>query len=192
VLTFGCLNQFAKVSRRALRVWIDILRALPRSRMVIHSQPGSHRDAVRELFRDGGIADNRIEFAAKVSQVAYFGQYSGLDLCLDPFPFNGGITTMDSLWMGVPVITLSGRTAVGRGGVSILSNLGLPDLIAQTPQQYVDIAVELAGDLSRLSDLRASLRERVRSSPLMDGARYSADVETVFRQTWQTWCHSGA
>ena len=97
---------------------------------------------------------------------------------------------MDSLWMGVPVITLAGRTGVGRGGVSILSNVGLPELIAATPDEYVALAVELASDRPRLQALRGSLRERMRSSPLMDAKGYAADVEAAFRGMWTTWCES--
>ena len=92
--------------------------------------------------------------------------------------------------MGVPVITLAGRTAVGRGGVSILSNLGLPELIAQTPEQYVAIAVDGPAIRTRLAALRAGLRQRMQASPLMDGKQYAADVEAAFRRMWQTWCGS--
>ena len=168
-ITFGCLNQFAKVSRPALQVWVNILQSLPTARLVIHSDPGSHLEAVRRLFQDGGIAPDRVEFAARVPRLRYLDRYHDLDLSLDPFPYNGGISTMDSLWMGVPVVTLAGRTAVGRAGVSILSSVGLPELIAETADQYVACALEWAGDLARLSRIRAELRDRMRSSALMDG-----------------------
>ena len=148
-VTFGCLNQFAKVSRPSLLAWVKILQSLPGSRLVIHAPLGSHRDAVHRLFQDGGIVPDRVEFVARETRLAYLRRYQDLDLCLDPFPYNGGISTLDSLWMGVPVITLTGRTAVGRAGASILSNLGLPELIAETPEQYVAIAVELAADRER-------------------------------------------
>jgi predicted O-linked N-acetylglucosamine transferase (SPINDLY family) len=95
---------------------------------------------------------------------------------------------MDSLWMGVPVVTLAGRTGVGRGGVSILGNVGLTDLIAETADEYVGRAVGLAGDRDRLSELRAGLRQRVVSSPLVDGRQYAADVEEAFRWMWKSWC----
>ena len=187
-VTFGCLNQFAKVSRPALRVWVKILQSLAGSRLVIHAPPGSHRLAVRRLFQDGGIAPERVAFVARVPRASYLRHYHDLDLGLDPFPYNGGISTMDSLWMGVPVITLAGRTAVGRAGVSILSNVGLPEMIARTPEQYVAIAVEWAGDLGRLARLRSGLRQRMQSSPLMDGKQYAAAVEAALRRAWQAWC----
>jgi len=188
-VTFGCLNQFAKVSRPALQVWVKILQCLPASRLIIHSQPGSHLEAVRRLFQDGGIAPDRVEFAARVTRLHYLERYHDLDLSLDPFPFCGGISTMDSLWMGVPVVTLAGRTAVGRAGVSILSNVGLPGLIAETVDVYAARALEWAGDLARLSRVRLGLREQMRSSALMNGPRYAADVEAAFREMWKTWCY---
>jgi len=187
-VTFGCLNQFTKVNRPVLQVWSKILQSLAGSRLLIHSQPGSHREAVRALFQTDGIAADRIEFAAKVPLLSYFQRYHDLDLCLDPFPHSGGTTTLDSLWMGVPVVTLAGRTGVGRGGVTILSNVGMTELIAESPEQYVDIAVQWASDLPRLRSVRARLRQRMESSVLMDGTRYAADVETAFRRMWETWC----
>jgi predicted O-linked N-acetylglucosamine transferase (SPINDLY family) len=187
-VTFGCFNQFSKVSRPALRLWAQVLQALPTSRLVLLAQPGSHRDAVRQEFQAAGIADERIEFAARASRRGYFQHLADLDLALDPFPYNGHTTTMDALWMGVPVIALAGRTAVGRGGLSLLTNVGLPELIARTPEDYVAIAVAWAGDLTRLAALRAGLRDRMAASPLMDGKQYAADVEAAFRRMWETWC----
>jgi predicted O-linked N-acetylglucosamine transferase (SPINDLY family) len=188
-VTFGCLNNFVKVSRPALKLWLRILQAaVPGSRLVICARTGSHLDAVRALFAEGGVAQDRVEFTPWTSQARYFARYRDLDLSLDPFPYNGHTSALDSLWMGVPVITLAGRTAVGRGGVSILSNVGLPELIADTPDRYVEIAVDWASDLARLSALRAGLRERLRGSPLMDGAGYAADVGAALRRAWQAWC----
>ncbi len=187
-VTFGCLNQFAKVSGPAMHLWVKILQCVPGSRLVLQSQPGPHQDRVREVFWAGGIAAARVEFAGNVPLLPYLQRYHELDLCLDPFPYNGHTGTLDALWMGVPVITLAGRTGVGRGGVSILSNVGLPELIAATPENYVTIAVELAGDRVRLTQLRAGLRPRMLASPLLDGKGYTADVEAAFRRMWTTWC----
>jgi predicted O-linked N-acetylglucosamine transferase (SPINDLY family) len=189
-VTFGCLNNFIKVSRPALELWLSILQAVPASRLVIQSPPGVHLDAVRALFVEGGVAQDRVEFIPRASPARYFARYHDLDLSLDPFPYNGHTSALDSLWMGVPVITLAGRTAVGRGGVSILSNVGLPELIAKTPERYVAIAVDWASDLTRLAALRAGLRDRLHGSPLMDGVGYAANVEAAFRQIWKTWCGS--
>jgi predicted O-linked N-acetylglucosamine transferase (SPINDLY family) len=188
-VTFGCLNQFTKISRPALQLWARVLQSQPGARLVLQSQPGSHRDAVRRLFEQGGVGE-RIAFIPRVSRAGYFQQYCQLDLVLDSFPYNGHTSTLDALWMGVPVVTLAGRTAVGRGGVSILSNLGLPELIARTPEQYIEIATGLARDRTRLAALRSELRPRMRSSPLMDGKRYAADVEAALRRMWRTWCRT--
>jgi predicted O-linked N-acetylglucosamine transferase (SPINDLY family) len=187
-VTLGCLNQFAKVSRVTLEAWVRILRALPTARLVVQSQPGSHLDAVRTLFHDGGIAGARVLFVPPVGKHPYFQRYHDFDLCLDPFPYSGHITTADALWMGCPVITLAGRTAVGRGGVSVLSNIGLPGLIASSRAQYVATAVEWAGNLRRLAKVRSELRDQMRSSPLMDGKRFAADVEDALRAMWKSWC----
>jgi protein O-GlcNAc transferase len=187
-VTFGCLNQFAKVSGPTLQLWVKILGRVPDSRLVIRSPAGSHLDRVRQQFRAGGVASDRVEFRRNLPRLPYLECFHDLDVCLDPFPYNGHTSTLDALWMGVPVITLAGRTGVGRGGVSILSNVGLPELIAATPEAYVTIAAELAGDRDRLLELRAGLRPRMWCSPLVDGPRYAADVEAAFRRMWRTWC----
>ena len=187
-ITFGCLNQFAKVSGPALELWVKILQRVPDSRLVIRAQPGGYLDCVRARFRSGGVADERVDFRGSVPRRTYLERYSELDVCLDPFPYNGHTSTLDALWMGVPVITLAGRTSVGRGGVSILSNVGLPELIADTPERYATIAKDLAADRARLTQLRAGLRRRLECSPIVDGPRYAADVEGAFRVMWAHWC----
>ncbi|HMD54934.1 MAG TPA: hypothetical protein VKJ65_10330, partial [Phycisphaerae bacterium] len=118
-------------------------------------------------------------------------QYNQIDIGLDTFPCGGGITTCDSLFMGVPVVSLSGRTAVGRGGRSILSNVGLPELIAQTPEEYKKIAVELAGDTARLAELRKTLRSRLQGSPLMDAKGFERDMEAAYRRMWRAAVNRG-
>jgi predicted O-linked N-acetylglucosamine transferase (SPINDLY family) len=190
-VTFGCLNRFAKASGPALELWLRILQTVPNSRLMIQSQPGGHLDRVGKLFAEGGIASDRVQFVAKTSQEEYFRRYRQLDICLDPFPYNGHTSSMDGLWMGVPSVALRGRTAVGRGGVSILSNLGLTDWIADSPEQYVSIAAQMAGDLPRLAELRRTLRGRMEASPLMDGPRFARNVESAFRQMWRNWCERG-
>jgi protein O-GlcNAc transferase len=107
---------------------------------------------------------------------------------LDPFPCNGGTTTCDALWMGVPVISLAGQIALGRAGASILSNVGLPELIAQTPADYIRIATDFARDTDRLTVLRTSLRDTMRRSPLCDAARFTLDLESAFRSMWKQYC----
>jgi len=188
-VTFGCLNNFVKVSPPALDLWADILRAVPRSRLILHSNPGAHLDTVWERFAGKGISPDRLEFYLEWGNwPKYLQTYGRIDIALDPFPWGGGITTCDALWMGVPVVSLVGRTAVGRAGLSILSNVGLPDLVASTPDEYMRLAVRLANDLPRLKDLHATLRQRMQASPLMDAPRFARNIEVAYRQMWRNWC----
>jgi predicted O-linked N-acetylglucosamine transferase (SPINDLY family) len=187
-VSFGSLNNFCKVTSAVLAAWGQLLQAVPGSRLLLHAFSGSHRDRARGFLAEQGIAENRVVFVDFLPTAEYLGVYRRIDVALDPFPYGGGTTTCDALWMGVPVVSLAGQTAVGRGGVSILSNLGLPELVAQDPEQYVRIAVELAHDLPRLSALRASLRERMQASPLMNAARFARNVEAAYRTMWQRWC----
>jgi predicted O-linked N-acetylglucosamine transferase (SPINDLY family) len=191
-LTFGCLNNFAKVSPPALDLWAEILQGVPRSRLIVHAHPGTHLDAVRERFAGKGVSPDRLEFyLERGNWPKYLQAYGRIDVALDPFPWGGGVTTCDALWMGVPVVSLVGRTAVGRGGASILANVGVPELVARTPQQYVQIATDLARDLPRLAELRRTLRGRMQASPLMDGPRFARNVEAAYRQMWRNWCATG-
>ncbi|MGD0389409.1 MAG: tetratricopeptide repeat protein [Tepidisphaeraceae bacterium] len=190
-VTFGCLNKFVKVSPPALDLWAEILRGVPQSRLIVHSHPGAHLDAVRERFAGKGISPDRLEFPGWQPWAQYARTYGRIDIALDPFPWGGGITTCDALWLGVPVVSLVGRTAVGRGGASILANVGVPELIAPAPEQYVQIATELAKDLPRLAELRRTLRGRMLASPLMDGPRFARNVEAAYRQMWRNWCQHG-
>jgi predicted O-linked N-acetylglucosamine transferase (SPINDLY family) len=190
-VTFGCLNNSAKVSPPALDLWAEILRRLPRSRLIVHSQTRAHLDLMRNRFTDNGISPDRLEFPGRQPWPDYARTYSRIDVALDPFPWGGGITTCDALWMGVPVVSLVGPTPVGRGGASILNNVGVPELLAQTPQQYVQLATNLAGDLPRLAELRRTLRGRMQASVLMDAPRFARNIEAAYRQMWRNWCARG-
>ena len=156
--------------------------------MLLHAHAGSHRDRVAGFFAEQNIAPTRLHFVSGLPTQEYFGTYQQIDVALDPFPYGGGTTTCDALWMGVPVVSLAGQTAVGRGGVSILSNVGLPELVAADTEEYLGIAVGLAQDLSRLSRLRATLRNRMQASPLMDAPRFARNVEAAYREMWRRWC----
>jgi predicted O-linked N-acetylglucosamine transferase (SPINDLY family) len=134
------------------------------------------------------IDTNRIGFINRLPIEQYFSQYQRFDVALDTYPYGGGTTTCDALWMGVPVVSRFGQRAVSRAGLSILSNAGLPDLVAKTDERYVEIAKALAADLPRLVELRTTLRDRLRSSPLMDAPRFARNVENAFRTMWRRWC----
>ncbi len=186
-ITFGCLNNFSKMAPAVLKTWSDILLAVPDSRLALHAIPGSHRDRVRNLFADFGVKPDRISFSGWLPPTEYMDQYRRIDIALDPFPYAGGTTTCNALWMGVPVITLAGPTAIGRGGVSILNNVGLTELIAHSREEYVQLAVALANDKARLSHLRSTIREQMKISPLMDAKQFAMDIENAYRQMWRTW-----
>jgi predicted O-linked N-acetylglucosamine transferase (SPINDLY family) len=116
--------------------------------------------------------------------------YNRVDIALDAFPYHGTTTTCEALWMGVPVITLAGRSHISRVGVSILSNVGLQELIAKTHDEYIGIAVNLASDIEKLQLLRKSLRDRISHSPLTDAKRFTASLEMCYRKMWENWCNS--
>jgi predicted O-linked N-acetylglucosamine transferase (SPINDLY family) len=187
-VTFACLNNFCKVNESALRLWARILGKVKNSHLVISSPAGSHRQRTLETLEREGVAARRVEFVDFRPWREYLEWYHRLDIVLDTFPYNGGMTTCDALWMGVPVVSLAGSGPVSRAGLSLLSNLGLPELAARSDTDYVTIAESLAGDYPRLAELRATLRARMQSSPLMDAARFARDVEAAYREMWRRWC----
>jgi predicted O-linked N-acetylglucosamine transferase (SPINDLY family) len=191
-VTFGSLSNICKVSPQNLASWVELLQFVQSSRLVLSLHEGAFRDRLLQHFESNGITRNRIQFTAKVAIPEYFALYNGIDIALDTFPYAGGTTTCDALWMGAPVVTLAGKTAVGRGGVSILTNVGLHDLIARTNEEYVRIAAGLAADLPHLSNLRANLRSRFEQSPLMNAAQFAQNLEAAYRQMWRTWCSAPA
>ncbi len=139
-------------------------------------------------FRETGIEAERIEFVEYRPRRQYLEVYRQIDIGLDTVPYNGHTTSLDSFWMGVPVVTRVGHTVVGRAGLSQLSNLGLAELAARNDQEFISIAANLAAELPRLTTLRATLRERMQRSPLMDAPRFARNVETAYRQMWCAWC----
>jgi protein O-GlcNAc transferase len=189
-VTFGCLNNFCKLTAPTRAIWSRLLREVPNSRLILHAHAGRHRDQAREYFAQQNISPDRLTFLKQAPMAEYLGIYGQIDIALDPFPYGGGTTTCDALWMGVPVVSLAGETAMGRAGLSILSNVGLPELVAHDQEQYVKIAEELAADLPKLAQLRAGLRERMRASPLTDAPRFARNIEAAYRGMWERWCKS--
>ncbi len=187
-VTFGSLNNFCKVNAAVLKLWAAVLRAVPRSRLLMLAPEGDCRRRVLELFQREGIAGERVTFVAIQPRPRYLDLFHSIDVGLDSFPYNGHTTSLDSFWMGVPVVSLAGQTAVGRAGVCLLKNLGLPQWTAATPAQFVTGAVDLANNLPRLGALRATLRDRLGKSPLMDAPRFTRNIEAAYRAMWQRWC----
>ncbi|MBF0153400.1 MAG: tetratricopeptide repeat protein [Magnetococcales bacterium] len=184
-ITFGCLNNFCKVSDATLERFGDVMARVPGSRLILLAPPGGHRRRVCDLLGLRGVTPERIEFVACQPRSHYLLTYQRIDLCLDTLPYNGHTTSLDACWMGVPVVTQVGSTVVGRAGWSQLNNLGLVELAACDDQAFVDTAVALATDSGRLGWLRSTLRGRLERSPLMDGQRFARAVEAVYCHIWQ-------
>jgi len=186
-VTFGSLNNFTKVNEGVLALWARIMNVVQASRLLMLCPEGRTQERVRAFLGARGIATERVEFVGFAPRQEYLRQYQRIDLALDPFPCNGMTTTCDALWMGVPVLTLPGEMPVSRAGLSLLSTIGLGELAASSEEDYARMAVELAGDLPRVADLRATLRPRMLASPLMDAPRFARNVEAAYRTMWERW-----
>jgi len=191
-ITFGSFNNFGKISALTLDMWAEILRRTPDSRLVIKNvamRSATVVEQTHDSFARRGIAADRLELLSQDPSLAeHLGRYNDIDVSLDTFPYHGTTTTCESLWMGVPAITLEGPNHASRPGMSLLHNVGLAVLAAQTPDEYVEKAIQLAADRPRLVEIRAGLRRRMQDSPLMDGRSFAADMEAAYRQAWHTWC----
>ena len=189
-ITFGCFNNFCKVSNSTLSLWARTLLAVPRSRLLILA-PRSEARTRLTTFMQAQVEDaGRIEFIDRQPHEAYLQLYGRIDICLDTIPYSGHTTTLDALWMGVPVVTMYGPLPFSRGGLSILSNVGLAHLAANSVDAYAKIVAELAADIPALFTLRGTLRSRLNASPIMNGRQYAADLEHAIRQIWRMRCGS--
>jgi protein O-GlcNAc transferase len=190
-VTFGCYNNAAKIGGAPIAAWCRILERVPGSRLVLKSSPladAETRAAFGRRFAAAGADPTRIELRGPSAYQDYLRSYGDIDIALDPFPANGGTTTRDTLLMGVPLVTLRGRTLPGRVGAAILAEIGLDDLVADTVDAYVDVAVALAGDPARLAALRGDVRRRLRQSGLSDTPTLTRRIEAAYRTMWQRWC----
>jgi predicted O-linked N-acetylglucosamine transferase (SPINDLY family) len=189
-VTFGVFANLAKVTDHSLKVWAEILNQIPRSKLIMMGKGMSGESAaahIKQKLSEAGISADRLTIAGTLKLEKYLQAHGDVDLLLDTFPVNGHTVTCHALWMGVPVVSLSGRTYCERLGTSVLSNLQLNELIARTPEQYVRIAVDLAKDFGRLAELRAGMRKRMARSPIMDHAGFARDVESLYRELWRKW-----
>ena len=186
-VTFGSFNAALKITSAMSRRWGEILARLPGSRLIVCNLPSEcKRAAIRLDMASQGVAADRIEFLPRVGLDKYLALYNAIDVSLDTFPYGGGTTTLDSLWMGVPVVAAVGPASVSRSAASILHALGLQDWIAPSIAGYVDVAVARASDRTGLVALRGALRARLQASPLTDTARFVRDLETAFREMLAT------
>jgi protein O-GlcNAc transferase len=187
-VTLGCLNNPCKLTDHTLRLWGGVMRALPDARLLALAPPGRHRRHLSQRLGEQGIAAERIDFRPFQPRGEYLRSYHDIDLGLDTFPYNGHTTSLDSLWMGVPVVTRVGRTSVGRGGLSQLFQMDLLELAAESDEAFVSIAAVLGNDLVRLAALRSELRARLERSALMDASRFARHVEHAYRDAWRAHC----
>jgi protein O-GlcNAc transferase len=185
-VTFGCLNNFAKIHDAVLEAWGKILAMVEGSRLVLLAPAGSCRARALQKL---GVEEKRIEFVPFQPRAEYLRTYRRIDLGLDTFPVNGHTTSLDSLWMGVPVVSLYGQSAISRAGLSQTTNLGLAEeFAANTPERFIELAVKWATDLPRLEGLRSELRRRMTESPLMNAPQFARDIEEAYRAMWRRWC----
>ncbi|OAN54660.1 hypothetical protein A6A04_12100 [Paramagnetospirillum marisnigri] len=188
-VTFGCFNNFAKIGESTVDAWSAILRRIPTAKLMLKWKGLGDREAeryARARFVQRGVDPDRIVLVGWSPDP--YTPYHAIDIALDPFFANGGTTTCDALWMGVPIVTCHGRTPFSRVGLCHLTNIGLPDLITADAPAYIDKVAWLACDIDALSDLRRGMRERFMASPLMDGSGYTRHLEDAYRVMWRRWC----
>lgn len=191
-VTFGCFNNFAKVRYDIIETWAGLLRDLPGSRLLLKSSSAIDRalkDRLPEALTAYGVSRDRIEVHGRSDSYAdHLRMYGRVDIALDTYPYCGATTTCEALHMGVPVVTLAGEARVSRMGLSLLTNLGLPQLVARSFEEYQRIAKQLAGDPRQLADLRAGLRQRLLASPLAQAQRFARQLETTYCEVWRAHC----
>ncbi len=185
-IVFGCFNQFAKISDACLELWCEILKQVAGSQLRIIGVPGRFAEnALRSRVASLGVDPQRIDAIGRLGIHEYFAAVGGVDIALDTFPYNGATTTLDTLWMGVPLVAFEGSTAVARSSFSILSSLQAQELIASSAADLVAQNVTLARDASRRQALSRSLRSCLENSPLMDAHAFTRGLEEAFRTMWR-------
>ena len=190
-VTFGCFNNLSKMNDEVVALWAKILREIPQSRLFLKAkqlnQP-SVRLEVSERFAALGVDVSRLVLEGFETRSQYLTAYHQVDIGLDPFPFPGGATSAESLWMGVPVLTLMGASFISRQGIGLLMNAGLPEWIASDEDDYLARAVSHANNLQGLQTLRQALRQQVLASPIFDAPRFAHHFESALRGMWIKWC----
>jgi len=188
-LTFGAFHSLPKIGPQVIALWCRLLEHCPDARLLIAGLGlGSMRDEYLSRFSVRGIAPERIDLRDFQSFQDYLGMHAEADVMLDTFPYAGGTTTCHALWMGVPVVSLVGDSVPSRSGASLLRTIGLEELVADTPQQYIDTACNLGSDPGRLSALRLGMRKRMTESALTDVVRFTRNLEDAYRSMWRRWC----
>jgi protein O-GlcNAc transferase len=193
-IAFGSFNIISKVTPEAVSVWSHILREIPNSRLLLKAKSlfdKGTQEYLADLFKQQGITEDRLVLTSYIeSYNEHLGAYNKIDIGLDTFPYNGTTTTCEAVWMGVPVVTLAGDRHASRVGLSLLSNIGLPELAATTEDEYIDKTVKLAMDFRKLQSLREKLRLMMMQSPLTNAGRFTANLEDCYRAMWRAYCNS--
>jgi protein O-GlcNAc transferase len=189
-ITYGSFNNIVKIGADVVALWASVLHATPQSRLVLKWKAlddADARDHLKRVFAAAGIEEGRLELRGFSPHAEMLAQYGDIDIALDPFPFGGGLTSCEALWMGVPVVTLPGDRPASRQTIGFLETLGLTECVATSREDYVRRAVALAGAPARLNALRREMRPRMAGSPLCDGPRFTRGLEAAFRQMWRRW-----
>ncbi len=187
-IRFGSVNRYAKISDTCIDLWTRAARRVPESTLVLVGVPHAEHAALLGRLVARGLDAKRVDILPRVTLAEYYNLIASFDIALDAFPYSGGTTTLDALWMGTPMITLSGDRAASRSASSILRTLGLDAFVTNSPDEYVALNVRLAQDVEVRAMLRASLRERMGRSPLMDAAGFVEALERSYREMWRSWC----
>lgn len=190
--TFGSFNQYSKVSDASVALWAGALRAARSARLRVVGVPrGSASETLAAKLADAGIDRSRVDLVERVPLADYYAQYCRVDACLDTTPYSGGTTTCDALWMGVPVVTITGARSMSRSSASLLAAIGSPELVADSTAEFVAICTGLASRGQWAASERESLRNRLLASPVMNEARFTANLEDLYRKAWREWCRAG-
>ena len=190
-ITFGCFQNPGKVNNLVLSTWAEILKAVRNSRIFLkygNMDAEGNRNRILDQLGSHGVEQSRLTLEDSSPHSELLARYNDVDIALDTFPYSGGLTTCEALWMGVPVITKPGETFASRHSLSFLTSVGATDLVADDLPDYVSKAVELANDDSRLTGLRSGLRERMAKSALCDGEKFATDFVSAMRLIWHDWC----
>jgi protein O-GlcNAc transferase len=192
-ITFGSFNNLAKVTSPVIQLWAKVLNAVPDSRLLLKSpafQNSGSRERFIQQFADAGIAGDRLVLRGQSAHIDMLAEYGDMDIAVDPFPFNGGITSCEAMWMGVPVLTLTGSRPIARQTTGFLRTIGLTDFIASNEDEYCALACRWADNIRELDMIRSNLRKKMKDSLLCDGKTFSAHLESAYREMWRTWCKS--
>ncbi|MBV8577109.1 MAG: tetratricopeptide repeat protein, partial [Acetobacteraceae bacterium] len=189
-MTFGCFNNLAKITPLVFATWAEILRRKQNARLVLKTYQFSDKPTCARVlasFAENGVARERIELRGSSPHRVFLDEYNRIDFVLDPFPYSGGLTTCEALWMGVPTLTMPGETFASRHSTSHMSNVGLADWVASDRESYIELALAKASDIEALAALRAGLRAQVKASPLCDAPRFGRNLGHALRHAWRMW-----